>query len=243
MQIMDSHLQAALEMPPKVGQRFLKALKAYVQDGEQPDFSAPEDWPLRSVWTAIAPVLETSKDISAKRSQAGRRGAEARERRRAEAGPDEAAGELRANACKEAVGASSGKSNSSTVEASASKRYANASNGGASASGREEEEEREVEKKGQGRGRAQARFSPPTPEEVGAYASEAGISIDPGAFVDHYASKGWKVGSQPMRDWRAAVRNWARRDRERCRDGSKVVRFSGRQGMSEVSEDVLSAYL
>ncbi len=245
MQIMDSHIEAALEMPPEVGQRFIKALKAYVQDGEAPDFSAAEDWPLRAVWTAIAPVLETSKDISAKRSQAGRRGAEARERRRSEAVPDAGDGEADArcaHATQLANDAQTGKpqANASKLGANASKTQANGCNGDASASGREEEGEREVKKKGQGRGRAQARFSPPTPAEVDAYAADAGISLDSCAFVDYYASKGWRVGSQPMRDWRAAARNWARRDRE----GPKVVPFSGRQQAPRgVSDDVLAAYL
>ena len=55
------------------------------------------------------------------------------------------------------------------------------------------------------------RFVQPTVEEVDAYVKENGIQIDAGAFVDFYVSKGWKVGRSPMRDWRAAVRNWARR--------------------------------
>lgn len=57
-----------------------------------------------------------------------------------------------------------------------------------------------------------AAFAAPTPEEVSGYAEEAGISLDAARFCDFYASKGWKVGSSPMRDWRAAARNWARRD-------------------------------
>ena len=36
--------------------------------------------------------------------------------------------------------------------------------------------------------------------------------MDGQAFMDFYASKGWRVGNQPMKDWKAAVRNWARRD-------------------------------
>ena len=31
-------------------------------------------------------------------------------------------------------------------------------------------------------------------------------------FVDFYASKGWRVGKEPMKDWEAAVRTWERRD-------------------------------
>lgn len=36
--------------------------------------------------------------------------------------------------------------------------------------------------------------------------------IDPERFVDYYSSNGWKVGKNPMRDWKAAVRAWSRRD-------------------------------
>ena len=57
------------------------------------------------------------------------------------------------------------------------------------------------------------RFVPPTAEEVNAYCSEKHLSVDAQRFVDFYASKGWRVGSSPMKDWKAAVRNWASRDR------------------------------
>lgn len=54
------------------------------------------------------------------------------------------------------------------------------------------------------------RFAPPTPTQVSEYAAKAGITIDADRFVDFYASKGWKVGKTPMKDWQAAVRNWKR---------------------------------
>lgn len=53
-------------------------------------------------------------------------------------------------------------------------------------------------------------FSPPTVDEVKAYASENGYSLDTERFCDFYSSKGWMVGKNKMKDWRAAVRNWAR---------------------------------
>lgn len=56
-----------------------------------------------------------------------------------------------------------------------------------------------------------SRFTSPSAEQVLSYAKQNSIQIDAGAFVDFYASKGWKVGRSPMKDWRAAVRNWARR--------------------------------
>ena len=59
-----------------------------------------------------------------------------------------------------------------------------------------------------------ARFRPPTVEDVEAYGNESGYKINAERFVDFYASKGWKVGKNPMKDWRAAVRGWFIRDRE-----------------------------
>ena len=59
-----------------------------------------------------------------------------------------------------------------------------------------------------------ARFRPPTVEDVEAYGNESGYIINAERFVDFYASKGWKVGKNPMKDWRAAVRGWFIRDRE-----------------------------
>ena len=56
------------------------------------------------------------------------------------------------------------------------------------------------------------RFAPPTPDDVRAYCHDKGLPVDADRFCDFYASKGWKVGNQPMKDWRAAVRTWATRD-------------------------------
>lgn len=56
------------------------------------------------------------------------------------------------------------------------------------------------------------RFTPPTVDEVDKYCKERGNGVNAQHFVDFYAAKGWKVGSQPMKDWRAAVRTWEQRD-------------------------------
>ncbi len=55
-----------------------------------------------------------------------------------------------------------------------------------------------------------ARFTPPTVPDVAGYCAERGNRVDAQAFVDHYAAKGWKIGTTPMKDWRAAVRTWER---------------------------------
>lgn len=51
-------------------------------------------------------------------------------------------------------------------------------------------------------------FVPPTLEEVSAYVSEKGYSVDAERFIDFYTSKGWMIGKNKMKDWKAAVRNW-----------------------------------
>lgn len=55
-------------------------------------------------------------------------------------------------------------------------------------------------------------FSPPTEEEVAQYCRERNNGVDASSFVNFYASKGWVVGKSPMKDWKAAVRTWERRD-------------------------------
>lgn len=56
------------------------------------------------------------------------------------------------------------------------------------------------------------RFVKPTVEEVAAYCKERNNNVDPQRFWDFYEAKGWKVGNQPMKDWKAAVRTWEKRD-------------------------------
>ena len=57
-------------------------------------------------------------------------------------------------------------------------------------------------------GGGRKKFTIPTPEEVQAYCNERNNGISGQQFCDFYSSKGWKVGSQPMKDWKAAVRTW-----------------------------------
>lgn len=54
------------------------------------------------------------------------------------------------------------------------------------------------------------RFSPPTKDDVKAYIQEKGYSFAAERFFDFYESKGWYIGKNKMKDWKAAVRNWAR---------------------------------
>ena len=57
-------------------------------------------------------------------------------------------------------------------------------------------------------------FVPPSLSEVKAYCQERNNGINPEQFIDFYESKGWFVGKNKMKDWKAAVRNWEQRRKE-----------------------------
>ena len=56
-----------------------------------------------------------------------------------------------------------------------------------------------------------ARFTPPTVDDVAAYVREKGYHVNAERFVSFYQQKGWMVGKNRMKDWKAAVRNWETR--------------------------------
>lgn len=58
-----------------------------------------------------------------------------------------------------------------------------------------------------------SRFIPPTVEEVSEYCRERGNNVDAQCFVDFYSSKGWYIGKSKMKDWKASVRTWERKER------------------------------
>ena len=74
----------------------------------------------------------------------------------------------------------------------------------------ESSQEKEKEKEQEKNIRKIYVFTPPTVEEVRSYISERGYTVDAERFVNFYESKGWMVGKSKMRDWKAAVRNWAK---------------------------------
>lgn len=55
-------------------------------------------------------------------------------------------------------------------------------------------------------------FKKPTVEEIRNYCRERNNDINPENFYDHYESNGWLVGKNKMKDWKASVRTWERRN-------------------------------
>lgn len=69
------------------------------------------------------------------------------------------------------------------------------------------------DRSGKEREDAPRRFTPPSAEEVQRYCLERCNSVDPVRFVDYYESNGWMVGRNKMKDWKAAVRAWERKEK------------------------------
>lgn len=56
------------------------------------------------------------------------------------------------------------------------------------------------------------KFVVPSVEEVKAYCNERNNGIDPERFVDYYEARGWMIGKNHIKDWKACIRTWERND-------------------------------
>ena len=143
------------------------------------------DFPMRpapkAIYTSMRPIFENQRA----KQEEGRKGGKAK------AKPKQTRSET------EAEGQANGKQSESRRP---SERQANSNS-----NSKEKETANAVSKE-------RARFVPPTPEEVDAYIAEKGYEgFDGEGFCAFYASKGWKVGNQPMRSWKQACVTWHKR--------------------------------
>lgn len=57
-------------------------------------------------------------------------------------------------------------------------------------------------------------FVKPSIEEIKEYVFENSLNVDCEYFYDYYESNGWTVGKNHMKDWKATLRNWSRRNQK-----------------------------
>lgn len=57
------------------------------------------------------------------------------------------------------------------------------------------------------------KFSKPNTNDVRDYMAELKMDDMSQRFVDYYESNGWRVGKNPMKDWKAAVRTWNKQNK------------------------------
>jgi len=57
-----------------------------------------------------------------------------------------------------------------------------------------------------------SKFNPPQVSDIKEYCESRKNRVDPEKFFDYYQSKGWMIGKNKMKDWKAAVRTWEKND-------------------------------
>jgi len=80
-------------------------------------------------------------------------------------------------------------------------------------------------------------FVQPTLEEVRAYCRERNRGVDPELWLAHYQANGWRVGKNPMKDWRASVRTW---ERNRLTNGDDQAHRAGGSGAGNIKSAPLN---
>jgi len=80
------------------------------------------------------------------------------------------------------------------------------------------------------------KFKIPTLEEVTDYCIERGNTIDAQNFIDFYASKGWMVGKNKMKDWKSCIHTWEASDKKRTKENAN------KQTASEKRSDYASNF-
>lgn len=210
MNIWDSYIEAGQELPQKDKEAFYTALIEYLYYGVEPEITGAAS----AVFTAIRP----SVDLSKARSETGKRGGNAKARnaraskQKPVLPPSKPPSKTLANEVANEVANSVANTQANEVASGLANEVANGLAKNKNKNNlREKEKEKYKEKE---KGNAQARFEKPSAADVSAYAAERGFpDFDAEHFVDYYESNGWKVGRNPMRDWKACVRRWLREER------------------------------
>ena len=187
--VQDDMWEAVAELPRKTQDEVIGSLARLYFTGEQT--------PLKGVSKSLVVAFRDRVLLSGKRSECGKQKGKQKRKQSAEQNAKQSEEQ---NA--EQGGAEGG---SEAASKAGSKAAANPKSP-------IKEGEREKETSPNGEVKKSGAFAPPSLAEVERWADEEGWPIDAGRFIAFYASNGWRVGKNPMRDWRAAAEGWCRRD-------------------------------
>ena len=197
-----SYADAALEMEDDARHEFLDAIINYVFRGKEPVFE-------HAIAKAVFLVAKPSIDTSIRNSENGKKGGE----------KDKTTG---TNGCDKNRKPAKTKTESPLEEKEKAGLQKNSKHIDIDID-IDKDIEKEKEKKEKEKRKTQnTRFAPPSLSEVeeylNEYTNEKQVQADFTAesFIDFYASKGWIVGKSRMKDWRAALRGWISRSRNRA---------------------------
>lgn len=83
-------------------------------------------------------------------------------------------------------------------------------------------------------------FEKPTVEEIQAYCIERKNGVDARSFFDFYESKGWKVGTAKMKDWKASVRTWEQRQKNESTQKNATGALWGKE--SDIPDEIINTF-
>ena len=81
------------------------------------------------------------------------------------------------------------------------------------------------------------RFVKPTIEDIFNYCSERENNVDCRKFFDYYESNGWRVGKNPMKDWKASIRTWEKNTSDEKVSQPKKVLTAWEQARTQINND------
>lgn len=200
--IFRSTFEALKAFPPDDMKAALIMMGEYAMDGITPE---PEGTAAYGLFCSVRPLIDRSN----RRSEAGRAGG-----KQTEANCKQTEANVKQSGSKLKQSGSKPEANGSKLEAKEKEES------------RKEKDIKEIEKESV---KKERRFAPPTPDEVRDYAQTHGYNCNAERFCDYYESKGWLVGKARMKDWKAAVRNWSRNQRQgETAKGTKFSNFKQR---------------
>jgi hypothetical protein len=170
------------KLPDDLRLKYYDALTDYVFKGVE-----PEDAIITALITAIKPSLDKEDTRGGYREGAGRK-------------PNQTQSDEIKNNQKE----------SKLIKINQSESNDNQNNQSFLETGNKKQETGSIKEKDNLKVIQKEKFVKPTLEEIKTYFAEKGYEGESERFYDFYSSKGWMVGKNPMKDWRAAVRNWVR---------------------------------
>lgn len=199
MNIYDSIIEGAQYLPEKTRGQLYVAVVEYLYYEREPEFKLEPT--VAAMFTAFKPTL----DNQIAKQKAGQTGGKRKAERLANA--KQTASKPLANA-----------------KQTASKTLADGlANAKQTPTEQEQEQEQEIEQ--EKTPKRAAKFTPPTVGEVAAYIAEKGYPFTAEEFVSYYTANGWKVGRNPMKDWRAACRTWASRREPKREEASRYALY------------------
>ena len=202
-----SYYEALKELPPEEFKAVMVAMCERAFNGNEVEL----DGTAKGFYILIKPIIEKSIALSEIRSEQGKKG-----------------GRPSQDKASEKQTESKSKANRKQID---SKSKADKD--------KEKDKEKDIKRKTEQKEKVAGapRFVKPTVAEVSEYCKERGNTVNPESFVDFYESKGWKVGSNPMKDWKACVRTWEQR-RKADRASPSPTRFSNFTQRSYTSSEM-----